>query len=88
MIFLGFIVSCEGISLDPYKVQVIIDWSELKNIHEVHNFHRLVTFYRCSIKGFSIIISRIINYLKQSEFRWSKITSEAFEEAKKRMMPQ
>jgi len=31
-----------------------------------------------------VLSSLITNYLKQGEFRWSKITSEAFEEAKEK----
>ena len=35
VIFLGFIVSSEGVSADPQKVQAIMDWPEPKNIHEI-----------------------------------------------------
>ena len=33
--YLGFIVSKEGIALDPAKVQDIIDWPQPKNVKEV-----------------------------------------------------
>ena len=35
VVFLGFIVSSEGVSADPRKVQAIVDWPEPKNIHEI-----------------------------------------------------
>ena len=35
VIFLGFIVFLEGVSVDPQKVQAIVDWPEPKNIHEI-----------------------------------------------------
>ena len=46
VIFLGFIVSFEGVSADPQKVQAIMEWPEPKNIHEIRSFHGLTSIYR------------------------------------------
>ena len=46
LVFLGFIVSFEGVSIDPQKVQAIVDWPEPKNIHEIQSFHGLASFCR------------------------------------------
>ena len=46
VVFLGFIVSSGGVSADPQKVQVIVEWPEPKNIHEIRSFHGLTSFYR------------------------------------------
>jgi hypothetical protein len=45
VVFLRFIVSCEGISVDPLKIQAIVDWPEPKNIHVVRSFLEFVTFF-------------------------------------------
>ena len=46
VIFLGFIISSEGVFANPQKVQAIGEWPELKNIHEIQSFHGLASFYR------------------------------------------
>ena len=33
--FLGYVVSAQGVSMDPEKVKAILDWPEPKNLHEV-----------------------------------------------------
>ena len=57
VVFLGFIVSSKGVSANPQKVQAIVEWPKPKNIHEIRSFHRLASFYRRFIKGFSTIMS-------------------------------
>ena len=45
VIFLGFIISSKGVSAEPQKVQVIVDWPKPKNIHDIQSFHGLTCFY-------------------------------------------
>ena len=86
VVFLGFIVSSEGIFADPQKVQAIVDWPEPKNIHEIRNFHGLASFYRRFIKGFSTIMSPITDCcMKQGEFIWTKAATKAFNEVKQKI---
>ena len=44
VLFLGFIVSKHGISIDPGKVRVIREWPEPKSITETRSFHSLASF--------------------------------------------
>jgi hypothetical protein len=61
VVFLEFIVLCKRVSIDPPKLQAIVDWPEPQNIHKVCSFLRLVSLYCRFIKGFSTIMLFIID---------------------------
>ncbi|KAA3483291.1 RNA-directed DNA polymerase-like protein [Gossypium australe] len=48
-IFLGHVISADGIHVDPNKISTIINWKPRRHIIEVHSY------YRCFVKCFSII---------------------------------
>ena len=53
--FLGMIVSCDGIKMDPEKVNAILKWPKLTNVKQVCAFLSLGNFYRHFIKDYAII---------------------------------
>ena len=46
LLFLGYMVSVDGIHVDEDKVRAVREWPTLKIVSDVRSFHRLVTFYR------------------------------------------
>ena len=82
VLLLGFIVSEHDISVDPEKVRIIREWLEPKSITETCSFHGLANFYKRFIRGFSAIMAPITKCLKNEEFQWSNVASQAFREIK------
>lgn len=55
--FLGHIVSKDGVQMDPTKVEAIKSWAKPKNLHEVHSFLDLCSYYRRFMRRFAKIVA-------------------------------
>ena len=53
--FLGHVISTEGISVDPQKIEAIVNWKPPTNVSEVRSFLRLAGYYKKFVEGFSKI---------------------------------
>ena len=85
LVFLGYVVSSEGIKMDPSKVEAIESCLVPKSIHVVRSFHGMVSFYRRIIKHFSILVAPIIECMKGGVFKWTREAQESFEAIKRKM---
>jgi hypothetical protein len=50
--FLGHVLSENGISVDPTKVQEVMDWKALTSVHEVQSFLGLAGYFVASFQNF------------------------------------
>lgn len=53
--YLAHLVSREGVSVDPSKIQTIVDWPAPTNVSEVWSFMGLAGYYRHFVQSFSWI---------------------------------
>ena len=65
--FLGHVFSKEGISVDPAKVQEVLDWKVPTSVHEVRSFLGLAGYYRRFISEFSKISKPMTRLLQKDE---------------------
>jgi hypothetical protein len=77
--FLGHTISKDVISVDPSKVQEVMDWKPPKSVHQIHSFLGLAGYYRQFIPDFSRIAKPMTKLLKKGvKFVWSEACEKAF----------
>lgn len=70
--YLGVIVSPQGVSMDPGKVRVIMDWPTPRKVKELQSFLGFANFYRRFIDNYSGIVKPLTRLLrKQSKWIWT-----------------
>ena len=54
--YLGFILTKDGLKMDPSKVQTIQDWPEPWKVKDIQSFLGFANFYQCFILDYSDIV--------------------------------
>ena len=68
---MGHIISKDGISVDPNKIQDILDWHAPTSIPEIRSFLGLAGYYRRFVPDFSKIVRPMKELLKKEvKFVW------------------
>jgi hypothetical protein len=82
--FLGHTISSEGISVDPTKVQEVMNWKPPTSVHQIRSFLRLAGCYHQFIPDFSKIAKSMTELLKKEvKFCWDDMCEEAFHTLRK-----
>nr|GFB69035.1 retrotransposon protein, putative, Ty3-gypsy subclass [Tanacetum cinerariifolium] len=85
--FLGHIISAEGITMDPAKVEAITKWPRPTSVTEVRSFLGLAGYYRRFVEGFSRLALPLTKLMRQGEkFVWNEEREKSFEELKQRLV--
>nr|GFA37286.1 putative reverse transcriptase domain-containing protein [Tanacetum cinerariifolium] len=85
--FFGHIVSADGITMDPAKVEAITKWPRPKTVTEVRSFLGLAGYYRRFVEGFLRLALPLTKLMRKGKkFVWNEEQEKSFEKLKKRLV--
>src|ERR1044072_4476126 len=76
--YLGYIISGEGVAVDPEKVRCILEWPEPKNVKGVRGILGLTGYYRKFIKDYGKVAKPLTELTKKDNFSWGQEVVRAF----------
>lgn len=81
--FLGFVVSKEGIRLDPFKFQAILDLSPPSNLLQLQRLQGKANFLRRFIPNYATMAKGFTRLLKKGiPFHWDQVAQTSFDALK------
>lgn len=84
--FLGLVISCSGIAVDPSKVDFVLQWEALKAFTEIRSFLGLTMYYRRFIEGFLKLVLPLIQLIQKGQVSvWDLQYKESFQKLKKKL---
>ncbi|XP_075489564.1 putative mitochondrial protein AtMg00860 [Primulina tabacum] len=87
VVFLGRIISRDGVEVDPSKVKAVKEWLVPKRVTKIHSFLELACYYRKFIQGFSSIVVPLIAFTKKNaKFIWGSEYQESFDKLKQALI--
>ena len=77
--FLRYVISAEGVYMDPSKIAAIVNWEPPINIMETRSFLGLVGYYQRFVHYFSFIVPPLMKLLKKNmKFEWTSNYQRSF----------
>ena len=81
--FLGHVISIDGVSIDPQKIEAIMNRKPPTNVTEIRSFLGLAGYYRKFVKGFSKLAALLTKLTRKKEkFVWLEACQQSFDELK------
>jgi transposase InsO family protein len=77
--YLGFIISPNGIGMDPGKLRAVAEWPTPRNLRDIQSFLGFANFYRRFIQGYSKVVAPLTRLTgKDVPFDWGQDQESAF----------
>jgi hypothetical protein len=79
VVFLRHVISRDGITVDPSKIEAMVNWARLTNVSEVKSFLGLAGYYKRFVEGFSRIATPLTRLTrKNAKFEWTDECERSF----------
>ena len=85
VLYLGHVISADGVKVHEEKIQAIHNWPVPQNITELRGFLGLCAYYRRFVKGFSQLAAPLTDLTKKGAFRWTEQAQGVFDRLKEVM---
>ncbi|XP_059067751.1 uncharacterized mitochondrial protein AtMg00860-like [Cryptomeria japonica] len=85
VLYLGHVISVDGVKVHEEKIQAIRDWPHPQNITKLHGFLGLCAYYKRFVRGFSQLAAPLTNLTKKGAFRWIEQAQGVFDRLKEVM---
>lgn len=69
--YLGRVVGCEGVRVDPKKIQEMQDWPQPKTLNSLRGFLGLTSYYHKFVHNYGRTARPITHLLKKNSFVWN-----------------
>jgi len=81
--FLGHVVSSAGVSMDPAKINDVVEWPVPQRLRDVRAFVGLCAYYRRFMRNFSVIAAPLFELTRKGRmFSWNEECQQAFNQLK------
>ena len=79
VVFLGHVISKDGITVDPNKIEAVVNWDRPTNVSKVRSFLSLAGYYRRFVEGFFCIAAPLTKLTwKNIKFKWKEECEKSF----------
>ena len=87
VLYLGRIISSDGITVNPEKVEAIVNWEPPQNVKQLRSFLGLASYCRRFVENFSKIAKPLSNLLQKNvKYNWSPDCDVAFKTLKQKLI--